>query len=95
MERLVYFLTIFSLLGSSSCVSNRAFRDLNKKVNLLKTSFQRDVDDLKASFQQEVDDLKFEVLDLKTQLHLEEERTERLEQLLNNTGSSPDIGMLR
>ena len=82
MERLVCFLTIFSLFGSSISVSKRAFRDLSRKVELIRTSLQH-----------EIGDLKFEVLDLKNQLETERTKTNRLEELLNGTGALTDIGM--
>jgi len=82
MGRLFYFLTILSLFGSCCSVSKRAFRDLSRKVDLIRTSLQQDIGDL-----------KIEVLDLRSQLESERNRADRLEELLNGTGALPDIGM--
>ena len=54
--------------------ANRMLRNLNSKLNLMKTTFQRDIDEL-----------KYNVLDLSTELELERHRTSDLERLLNET----------
>ena len=81
MEQLVYALLIFSLFGSTCSVSNRAFRDLNRKVDLIKSTLA-----------QEISNPKFEVVDLRSQLESERTRADRLEELLNGTGGFPETG---
>lgn len=55
-------------------VAKRMLQKLNSKLNLIKTTFERDIDEL-----------KYNVLDLSTELELERYRTSELEKLLNET----------
>ena len=54
--------------------ANPTLRKLNSKINLIRTGFQR-----------EIDELKYNVLDLSTELDIERHRNDELERKLNET----------
>ena len=68
---LLFTLTIF--IQSNDAV-NPVLRKLNSKINLIKSGFQR-----------EIDDLKYNILDLSTELDIERYRNDELERKLNET----------
>ena len=74
-EMYVLILLIFVASSVINCThGNQILTQLNSKINLMKSTFQR-----------EIDDLKFTVLDLSTKLELERHRTSELEKFMNMT----------